>query len=156
MTNKKPKELHKTPGAKTKYKKEFCEQAYKLCLLGADDKRIAAFFDVSEKTLDNWKKAYPEFLQSIKEGKENADAVIAESLYHRAKGYQGKETKFFQKDGKVTDFRDVIVDHPPDTTACIFWLKNRQPKQWRDKQEMQIAVDMPQFNVIEGLNGNKI
>jgi hypothetical protein len=156
MTKKKPKELHKTPGAHTKYKKEFNEQVYKLCLLGADDKKIADFFDVSESTLNTWKITYPEFLESIKRGKENADAAIAESLYHRAKGYQGKETKFFQKEGKVIDTREVTVDHPPDTTACIFWLKNRHPEVWRDKQELHSTVNMPQFNVIEGLNGNKI
>ena len=128
------------PHRPTDYKSEYNQAVVKLCRLGATDIQIADFFNICEKTLNNWKKAHPDFLQSIKKGKIESDSIIAQSLYWRAKGYQGKETKFFQKDGIVTDQRDVIVDHPPDTLAAIFWLKNRQSAIWRDKTETETTI----------------
>lgn len=130
-----------------KFKDEYIEQVYKLCLLGADDKRIADFFDVEEKTINNWKKKYPEFLQSIKKGKEMADFEIANSLYHKAKGYQRKAVQFATFQGEITDQREYIEDVPPDTTACIFWLKNRQKDLWREKTEQEITNKTPSIVV---------
>ena len=128
--------MEKRPvGRPTSYKPEYCEQAYKLCLLGADDKRIADFFDIAESTLNNWKIEYPEFMESLKNGKEGADAAIAASLYHRAKGYSHPAVKIFNDQGSPLEV-PYTEHYPPDTTAAIFWLKNRQPKQWRDKQEV--------------------
>lgn len=124
-------------GRPTLYKPEYCEQAFKLCLLGADDKRIANFFNIQESTLNNWKNKYPKFMESLKEGKELADAEIASSLYHRAKGYSCKDTKFATHEGKITDSQEYTKHYPPDTTAAIFWLKNRQKKEWRDKQDVE-------------------
>lgn len=123
-------------GRPSGYKPEYCEQAFKLCLLGADDKRIADFFEISEATLYRWKADYPEFCESLKNGKENADAAIAASLYNRAKGYVGKKTVTATNQGVITDIQVVDEYVAPDTTAAIFWLKNRQPKQWRDKQDI--------------------
>lgn len=123
----------------SKYKDEYNEQAYKLCLLGATDKQLADFFEVEEKTINNWKETKTEFLQALKRGKEEADAVIAESLYHRAKGYSHMEDKIFNNDGKAL-IVPTIKHYPPDTTACIFWLKNRQSKTWRDKTEQDVTV----------------
>ena len=123
-------------GRPTKYKPEYAELAYKFCLLGATDADLARFFEVEEKTVNNWKEEYPEFLQSIKRGKEQADAEIAQKLYHRAKGYEHEEDKIFQYEGEP-----VIVPttkhYPPDPTSMIFWLKNRQPQKWRDRQEVE-------------------
>lgn len=123
-------------GRPSGYKPEYCDQAYKLCLLGADDKRIADFFEISEATLNRWKSEHPEFWESLKGGKENADAAVAASLYNRAKGYVGKKTVTATNGGIITDVQVVDEYVAPDTTAAIFWLKNRQPKQWRDKQEI--------------------
>lgn len=123
-------------GRPSGYKPEYCDQAYKLCLLGADDKRIADFFEISEATLNRWKSEHPEFWESLKAGKENADAAVAASLYNRAKGYVSKKTVTATNGGIVTDVKVVDEYVVPDTTAAIFWLKNRQPKQWRDKQEI--------------------
>lgn len=129
--------MEKRPvGRPTSYKPEYCEQAYKLCLLGADDKRIADFFDVAESTLNKWKLDFPEFSESLKAGKDDADASIAASLYHKAKGYVGKKVVTASFNGQITDSMEVAEYYAPDTTAAIFWLKNRQPKQWRDKQDI--------------------
>jgi len=115
-----------------KYESKFTEQAYKLALLGATDKQLADFFDVSEQTLNTWKQKHPEFLESLKEGKQIADSTIAQSLFHRAKGYSHPEDKIFQYNGEPV-IVPTVKHYPPDTVAAIFWLKNRAG--WRDQQE---------------------
>lgn len=123
-------------GRPTKYKDEYCELAFNYCLLGATDEDLARFFDVDESTINRWKIEHDEFCESIKKGKDEADALVARSLYQRAIGYQYLEKKRESSDqGGVKDSvttKEVV----PDTTAQIFWLKNRQPKLWRDKQEV--------------------
>lgn len=122
-------------GRPTKYKAEYDELAYNYCLLGATDAQLAEFFNVTETTINNWKKSQPSFFESIKRGKQYADAMVAKSLFHRATGYQHSAVKIFNDQGEP-----LIVPYterfPPDTTAAIFWLKNRQPALWRDKQEV--------------------
>lgn len=117
----------------TDYREEYAEQARKLCLLGYTDKQLADFFNVSEQTINAWKTKHPKFLESIKRGKEIADIEVVESLYKRALGIEYEEVEL-KTDGKAKSKRVVKKFIPPDTTAQIFWLKNRQPQKWRDKQ----------------------
>lgn len=124
-------------GRPSKYKEEYAEQAYKLCLLGATDKELADFFDIKESTLNLWKKAEPEFMESLKRGKDNADAMVASKLFHRAIGYEHEDTQFATFQGEITDSQTYTKHYAPDTTAAIFWLKNRQPAKWRDKQDFE-------------------
>jgi hypothetical protein len=122
----------KRRGRPSKYRPEYAEQAEKLCRLGATDREVADFFDVDERTLNRWKRAYPPFCHALKRGKLLADAEVADKLYRRALGYSHGEEKLFLSEGSV--IRVATVKHyPPDTTACIFWLKNRQPCRWRDR-----------------------
>ena len=119
-------------GRPTDFKGEYLIQVKRLCLLGAKDKEIAEFFNIAERTLNNWKKDIPEFMQSIRDGKEEADANVTESLYKRALGYTVTETK--QEDGTNGKKSTTATKHiPGDTSSAIFWLKNRQPERWRDK-----------------------
>ena len=124
-------------GRPTDYKEEYAELVYKLCLLGATDKQIADILDVTEATLNNWKKSHPDFFESLKEGKTIADANVAKSLYHRAVGYEHDEVITASFRGKITDTLTVTKKYPPDTAAAFIWMKNRQPKMWRDKQEIE-------------------
>ena len=124
----------------SKYKEEFSKQAYKLCLIGATDAQLANFFEVTESTLNYWKHEYPEFLESLKEGRSVADGEVAKSLFHRAKGYSHKDVHVSNYQGEIT-LTKLTKQYPPDTTACIFWLKNRQPEKWRDKREYAIGDD---------------
>ncbi|MFT9498260.1 hypothetical protein [Anaerosolibacter sp.] len=142
----------KNVGRPTKYKTEYAEQAYKLCLLGATDKELADFFSVTESTLNLWKKEYPEFSESLKRGKIEADSLVASKLFHRAIGYEHKAVKFATYEGKITDKVEYIEHYPPDTTAAIFWLKNRQRDKWRDKHELDIGNtgDKPFIVKLEG------
>jgi hypothetical protein len=137
-------------GAPTKYQTKYNKKAYKLCLMGATDADLAEFFDVCEDTINEWKKVHKQFSESIKKGKLDADADVAASLYKRAIGYQVKEVTFEKVGDKETlvatgdnlvmsdEYRKKIVikEQASDTTAAIFWLKNRQPSKWRDKQEI--------------------
>lgn len=129
-------------GRKTSFKQEYIQLAENYALLGATDAEIAEFFSVSEQTLNSWKKKFPQFLESLKKGKEVADSNVASKLYNRAIGYDCKATKIVTYEGKVTDKVEYVEHYPPDTTAAIFWLKNRQPGKWRDKKEVENQVKL--------------
>lgn len=124
---------------RTDYKPEYCIQAEKLCKLGAKDKELADFFNTSEQTLNSWKQKFPEFLESLKKGKILADANVASSLYHRAIGYNHEDVDIKVIRGKIVMTR-LTKHYPPDTIAAIFWLKNRQKDNWRDKTESDVNL----------------
>lgn len=120
----------------TLYKPEYAEQARKLCLLGSTDKDLADFFEVCEATLNNWKTDFPEFLESIKRGKTQADAEVADRLYQRAMGFEHPEVHITSFQGFIT-VTPITKIYAPDPTAAIFWLKNRQRAKWRDRVETE-------------------
>lgn len=126
-------------GRPSAFKPEYCEQARKLCLLGLIDKELAEYFEVSEQTLNTWKHAHPEFLESLKKGKQFADAEVSASLYQRAVGYEHDDTALHVVD-KVVVATPIRKIYPPETVAAIFWLKNRQLGKWRDKVEQDVKV----------------
>lgn len=126
------------PGRPTLFRPEYVEQARKLALLGATDREIGEFFEVSETTINNWKLRHPEFLESLKAGKEAADERVERSLFHRAIGYKHEAVKMFQAGGEIIS-ESYVEHYPPDTTAAIFWLKNRRPKEWRDRHQQEIS-----------------
>jgi len=121
------------------YKKEYAAQAIHLTKLGAIDKDLAAFFGVSVATINNWKDSYPEFLESLKKGKLDADNAVKQSLFKRATGYSHPEDKIFNNNGKPL-IVPTIKHYPPDPTSCIFWLKNRDKENWRDKPEGEMVI----------------
>jgi hypothetical protein len=126
-------------GRPTLFRPEMIEQARKLAYLGATDREMAEFFEVSEATLHRWKHEYPEFCESAKLGKEAADARVEQSLYRKAVGYTYDSEKVFQFGGQIV--RAPVVEHvPPSDTAIIFWLKNRRRDQWRDRQDVELEV----------------
>lgn len=145
-------------GRPTDYRPEYDEQAYNYCLLGATDKQLAAFFDVSEQTINAWKHKHPSFFESLRKGKEVADAKVAHALYSRAIGYSHDEEDIRVADGKIV-ITPTIKHYPPDPTSMIFWLKNRQPKLWRDKPEEEAGsgdgqIQKVQIEVISADKGN--
>jgi hypothetical protein len=124
-------------GRPSKFKPEFVAQAKKLAELGATDREVAEFFEVEERTLHRWKHDHPEFCQSLKVGKEVADERVEQSLYRRALGYSHDAVKIaVNAAGEVTQV-PFVEHYPPDTTAAIFWLKNRKPEEWRDVQRQE-------------------
>lgn len=115
------------------------EQLKKLCVAGFTDIQIADFFNINVDSLNEYKKKYPEFSASLKDWKLDADKVVEKCLYQRAIGYQFDEVtkECVEVNGKevkgTARVKTVSKHYAPDVTAQIFWLKNRQPAQWRDK-----------------------
>ena len=129
-------------GAPTKYSEANLKMIRYMALKGATDKEMSEVLDVTEQTFNNWKKSHPDFFESLKDWKNEADEKVERSLYERATGYSHKETKFFCHEGMIIS-EDTEKNYPPDATSMIFWLKNRKPKVWRDKTEVdQINLDV--------------
>lgn len=142
-------------GRPSSFKEEYLDLAYKFALLGATDKQMAYFFDVSEVTLNAWKKEYPEFLKSLKKGKDLADAEVAKALYHRAKGYSHPEIDIKMYMGEIIE-TPITKHYPPDTGACMAWLKNRQPDKFRDRVDDNGAVEKLSDTISELVKGMKL
>ena len=115
---------------------------------GLIDEQIAHNMKINVSTLYDYKKKYPKISEALKKGKEVVDYEVENSLLKKALGY----TKVLNKQ-KVTNLGDVIdyteeIHVVPDTTAMIYWLNNRKPKQWRNKQE----IDTSGINRIQIIN----
>lgn len=100
-------------GRPTKYRAEYAERAYGACLLGATNEHLAKIFCVTCSTIDKWIADIEEFSGAVKAGREEADNEVVKSLYNTALA--------------------------GNTTAQIFWLKNRRPKQWREKHDVDVT-----------------
>lgn len=118
--------------------------------MGLTDEELAKFFEVHVATIYRWQSQFPDFCEALKVGKAPADDRVERSLYHKACGYTFESEKIFNYQGKVV--RAKCVEHvPPDTTAAIFWLKNRRKDEWRDRHEHTgadgVALFQPVINV---------
>jgi len=143
-------------GRPSKYNSTIPERAKKMAKAGARDEDLAKAFGIAPSTLNEWKKKYPEFSETLKGSKEVVDKKVVCSLLKNALGYTVSETKRFFRplfdgkgdpvigsDGKQVKalVREEITEKEiaPSTTAQIFWLKNRQPDKWRDAYRLQDA-----------------
>lgn len=102
---------------------------------GLTDEQIAENMGIAASTLYDWKNKYPEVSESLKKGKEVVDRQVENALLKRALGYEYDEVKEKYEFGELTEKTVTKKRIPPDITAQIFWLKNRKPHAWRDKQE---------------------
>jgi hypothetical protein len=133
-------------GRPTVFLPEYAEQAAKLCNLGATDDEMADFFAVHRSTIYRWKLEHPEFCDAIKSAKDVADERVERSLYQKATGYNVTEEVAVKL--KVDQYKEEVevveVDKhvPADTTAAIFWLKNRRKDHWRDKNETAFTLEL--------------
>ncbi len=127
-----------TAGQPTKYRRKYIEQVEKLCKLGATDVEMADFFGCAVSTFYKWQKDFPKFSEAIKNGKIIADLEVANALFNRAVGYERKEVVEVVKGGETVE-EIVTKFYPPDTTAQIFWMKNRRKDDWREKSELEIS-----------------
>ncbi|WMI82086.1 helix-turn-helix domain-containing protein [Anaerotignum sp. MB30-C6] len=148
-----------------KYEKWICEdgllQISAWARDGLSEKDIAKNMGIAYSTFNDWKKRFSELSEALKKSKAIADVIVENALYQNATGYsyieQVSATKkeVFYKDGKrekeiVTPITlDLIRHKPPETTAQIYWLKNRKPVEWRDKREP--PQDDNQTNPLQGL-----
>ena len=117
------------------------------CRDGLIEVEICKRLGISVNTLNKYKLVHNELVQSLKRGKEVIDYEVEQKLLKRAMGYNYVETKVTTdpEGGETTSTTNKHV--LPDTTAQIFWLKNRKPKEWRDKQEIDMSGDI-NINVV--------
>jgi hypothetical protein len=113
---------------------------FKLVKRGLSDQTIAIACDISLPTLKTWKKD-PDFLTLLSELKLAADGEVKRALYLRALGYSHPEEKIFNNNGQVIRAK-TTKHYPPDADAAKFWLCNRQPKEWSNKQQIELPEDL--------------
>lgn len=148
-----PKESNPV-GRPTKYKPEYAELAGEFCLMGATDATLAEYFEVDERTINNWKVDYPDFFQSMSAGKAVADAKMASSLYKSGMGLHVTTEDRLVSDGQGG--QDVVTLEKkidPSVAAQRYWLNNRQPKHWREKVETPLEINLSIFPAREVLDG---
>jgi len=135
-------------GRPTKYKPEYCETVAKLIALGAKHSEIAEILGVNLSTFYQWRLDYEAFSNVVNLSTDQYSERVARSLAEKALGYTTKETKVFNVNGELKT-KKVDRHYPPDTTACIFWLKNRKPEEWRDVQERVHHNEQPEIDDLE-------
>ena len=118
---------------------------------------------INRDTLDQWTKTYPDISDALKRGKAPVDIQVENMLLKRAMGYEYEETTTeiedvptgrYDNDGKpifrqrkfIKKTKKHIV---PDTTAQIFWLKNRRPDKWRDRRVEDVTISGGDFDALK-------
>lgn len=133
---------------------------------GLTDEQIASNMGVTRKTLAEWKKKYGDICDTLKRGKEPVDRSVENALLNSALG----EVKTLKKPIKVKEveyengkrireierieYAEEEIYIPANTTAQIFWLKNRKPEEWRDKREVDSKVEIENDGFIAALKGD--
>ena len=107
---------------------------------GLTEEQIAKNIGIARQTLGKWKHAYSVIGDALKKGYAVANQEVESALFRRATGYQTTETRMVT-DSSGKKIECVIKDVPPDTTACIFWLKNRKPDEWSDRKHTIVEAD---------------
>lgn len=108
---------------------------------GLTDEQLAHNMGISRDTLYAWKNKYPDISDALKRGKEVVDIQVENALLKRALGYDYQEERVEVSEDKGRKVVQTIKHVPADTTAGIFWLKNRRPDKWRDKPEPEADAD---------------
>lgn len=118
--------------------------ARQMCLMGATEVELGLAFGVDRRTITNWKNEHPLFKAAILEGREVSDDLVVRRLFERATGYEHPEEKIFYDAKTGLPVRVQTTKHyAPDPVSGIFWLKNRRPKDWRDKQVIEGDPENP-------------
>ena len=129
---------------------------------GLTDEQIAHNIGIRRETLYVWKNKYPNISNALKNGKEVVDRQVENALLKRALGYEYEEVKqIIEKDEKGKDRKRIektIKQVIPDTTAQIFWLKNRKPDEWRRRdesaEEQRLRIAKLKYEVSQLSGGN--
>lgn len=122
---------------------------------GLTDEQIAQNIRISRETLYAWKKKYPDISDALKKGKDVIDRQVENALLKRALGYEYEEVKEKFEDGVITERTVTKKEVVPDTTAQIFWLKNRKPDKWRDKPAYEDTSELDKLDaILKGLKDN--
>lgn len=128
---------------------------------GLTDAQIAHNCGITTVTLRQWKGKYASISSALKDGKEVIDLMVENALLKRALGFSYTETTTETSDKNGSTVRVVEKYAVPDTTAQIFWLKNRKRLDWRDNERTEIERERLELDKrrleadLEARNGNK-
>jgi hypothetical protein len=161
-------EMQKTSVGRTVWKTEYVRHVFYLSLLGATDVQIAQTFGVDPSTVERWKRDKPEFLESMRRGKMEADGKVVYSLFLAAVGYSHPDeviltnrVKEYNDEGKVVKEYTkplrvkTVKNYPPNVTAALKWLQARQPEVWGNRLEVKgdikhhHEIDLSKFSTNE-------
>lgn len=123
---------------------------------GATDKEIWERLNISKRSFYEYKNEFSQFSHSLKKSKDFVDAQVENALLKRALGYHYNEVTKEFSDGDVKITKIITKEVVPDTTAQIFWLKNRRPEQWREKPIQEDNAEDKSINItlsIEDVSG---
>ena len=139
-----------------------------LLVAGLIEKEVARMMQIDESLLSKWKVDHPEFLEALRDPKALVDKEVVSLLLKRARGFEVTETKFYEettpahqvmnREGLMVTIPAVTKTHKevtkkqlaPNMSAIIFWLKNRQPNVWRDRQELTLPDVRAAFKSLAG------
>lgn len=124
--------------------KPYLDEIQGWAMSGLTDEQIAINLDISHDSFYRYKKQFSEFSEALKKGKDIADAQVVNALFKTATGFTYYED-IATATGEVVQAQRYAK---PNTTAQIFWVKNRQPDRWRDKTE--VKADIAQTVVFTG------
>ena len=132
---------------------------------GLSDEQIAHNIGIRTSTFYEWSNRFPEFAEAIKKKKALVDYEVENALHKRALGYKVtlkkpikvKTKKQLKDKGLIEEehieYAEEEVYIPPDTAAQIFWLKNRRPDKWRDKQAAAEKEEIQDDGFLAALSG---
>ncbi|MEG0259428.1 MAG: helix-turn-helix domain-containing protein [Lysinibacillus sp.] len=129
---------------------------------GLTNEQIAQNIGITRKTLQEWIKRFSDIRDTLKKGKEVVDRQVENALLKRALGYRYDEftrelVEDLENGGMTLGITKVVTKEvAPDTTAQIFWLKNRKPQEWRDKQDIQHSGNMEINNPMKDLTAEEL
>lgn len=128
-------------GRPTWYSPALNDQVYELALLGQTEEQMAETLGVGYSTFTRWVAKHRYFREAIARGRAPADARVAASLYKRGLGYEYEAVKIFAPTGDRPEptYAPYMQHVPPETAAASLWLRNRQPKLWREKTEVGVS-----------------
>ena len=125
-------------GRPSKFKPWMVQATKVMAEKGFIDTEIADALGISKSALKLYKKAYPEFMDSLKKGKAVADQKVVRALYQRAVGYSHPDVHISNHKGDVK-ITPIIKHYAPDVVACIYWTKNRMPDDWSDRKQLDLG-----------------
>ena len=113
---------------------------------GLTEAEIAHNIGIARQSFWDWKRKHTDLLDILKKGKQVADQIVENALFKRANGYSVDEEQItygINENGEQVVLQKKTVKKyiPPDTTAQIFWLKNRKPDIWKDKRDVDVGAN---------------
>lgn len=146
--------------AKGKYQEWLSKEA--LILLegwardGLNDEQIAHNMGIAPTTLYDWIKKFPQISKAVSAKKEVADFEVENAMKKRAEGYDvWEEEEVWNIELQAWIPTKRKKKHiPADASAGALWLKNRQPKKWRDRPEAVEDNEIESDGLLEALTAS--